>query len=157
MCCFYFKRLWYEYCVTRIVLKWGVMKNIIVLLIIYSGILIGQTFQSESKPHNENSKMHISSEYLEEATVSTEYALSQNYPNPFNPVTKIKFSLKKKSNVSLRVYNVIGREVCDQYQKELESGIYEYTFDMKNLPSGVYFYKISTPEFINIKKMILLK
>jgi hypothetical protein len=115
---------------------------------------------AQSGLYNSNAnfnKVKISTDFIEEATNITENNLSQNYPNPFNPVTKIKFSLKEKGIVILRVYNVIGREVCDPYKKELDAGVYEYTFNMKNLPSGIYFYKITTNSFVSIRKMILIK
>lgn len=91
------------------------------------------------------------------------YSLSQNYPNPFNPSTKIKFELPATSNVSLKVFNILGELVSDLVNETLETGTYEYQFNSKVLPSGVYFYKLEVQEvngnthFVDVKKMILMK
>lgn len=94
-------------------------------------------------------------------TVSTntpdKYTLSQNYPNPFNPVTKINFSISKNSLVTLKVYDIVGKEVDVLINKNMNAGKYEVSFDGSKLSSGVYFYKISTGEFTDIKKMVLVK
>ncbi len=133
------------------------MKKLLLILVClyFSGFAqnkeLSNTFSKSSE------KMQISSVFVEEATNATDYSLSQNYPNPFNPITKIKFSILRKENVSIKVFNVIGKEVFGKNEKEMEPGVYEYTFDLTNMPSGVYFYKLSTSNFISIKKMILIK
>jgi len=85
------------------------------------------------------------------------YNLEQNYPNPFNPVTKIKFGVPITAIVSLSIYNVIGEQLAVLIDKEFDAGIYEIDFDASNLPSGIYFYKLHAAEFIQTKKMILIK
>ena len=85
------------------------------------------------------------------------FELAQNYPNPFNPSTKIKYSIQKKSYVTLRVFDVLGREVTTLIQKEQPQGNYEIGFDASHLTSGIYFYRIQTGEFVDVKKMLLLK
>lgn len=94
-------------------------------------------------------------------TVSNEipekYNLSQNYPNPFNPVTRIKFSIPKQSFVKITVYDIIGKEINVLADDFLQAGTYETEFDASSLPSGVYFYSISTKDFIETKKMVLIK
>ena len=85
------------------------------------------------------------------------YSLSQNYPNPFNPTTSIDFSIQKPGLVSLKVYNILGQEVATLLNKEMKSGTYTYSFDASNLSSGVYFYKITAGDFVQTKKMLLLK
>jgi len=85
------------------------------------------------------------------------YILSQNYPNPFNPATKIKFDLIKSGLVKLTVYDILGKEVATLVNENLSPGSYESDFDGSNLPSGVYFYRIETNEFTQVKKMILNK
>ncbi len=92
---------------------------------------------------------------------SQNYKLSQNYPNPFNPTTKIRFELPKSSFASLKIYNSLGKEVDELVNEKLSAGIFEETFNASNnasvLPSGVYFYKLITDEFVETKKMLLVK
>ncbi|MBI5404377.1 MAG: immune inhibitor A [Ignavibacteriae bacterium] len=83
------------------------------------------------------------------------YSLYQNYPNPFNPETKIKFDLPKNSFVSLKVYDLLGREIASLVNEHLTAGSYEIPFS--GVSSGVYFYKIETGNFTDVKKMILSK
>ena len=97
------------------------------------------------------------SKTVEVELILNEYALYQNYPNPFNPVTNIRFQLPKESKVVIKVYNILGSEVIELLNEQKGPGIYEIDFNASNLPSGVYFYKISTPEYSNTKKMIVLK
>ncbi len=85
------------------------------------------------------------------------FILDQNFPNPFNPNTNIQFSIGSRNFVSLKVYDILGREVSILVQKEMEPGKYKVTFDGSNLPSGIYFYKLTAGKFRNIKKMILMK
>ncbi len=84
-------------------------------------------------------------------------SLEQNYPNPFNPETTIRFSLKDFGFVTLKVYNLKGQEVINLLEKELPAGIHQITFDASLLSSGLYFYQIKTKDFIDRKRMILLK
>lgn len=86
-----------------------------------------------------------------------EYQLEQNYPNPFNPGTTICFSLPKKDDVKLSVFNVLGREVQIVIDKEIPAGTYNITIDMKALSSGVYFYKLKTTAFNKTRKMMLIR
>jgi photosystem II stability/assembly factor-like uncharacterized protein len=92
--------------------------------------------------------------------IPSEYRLYQNYPNPFNPSTKIKFSVPAVETIhelSLRVYDILGREVATLVNEQLKPGSYEVEWDASNYPSGVYIYKLQTESFSEIKKMILLK
>jgi hypothetical protein len=90
--------------------------------------------------------------------VATTYSLEQNYPNPFNPTTNIKFSVPKDGNVSLKFYDMMGREVASYIDNGfLKAGIYNALFDGANLSSGVYFYTLSTNDFTETKKMMLVK
>ena len=89
-----------------------------------------------------------------------EYSLSQNYPNPFNPVTLIKYSVAKAGLVTLKVYDIMGREVATLVNGNKLAGNYQVEFDLKdtkNIASGVYYYKITAGEFSDVKKMILVK
>jgi predicted GH43/DUF377 family glycosyl hydrolase len=85
------------------------------------------------------------------------YTLSQNYPNPFNPLTTIEFTLPKSENVELKVYNIHGKKVSTLVSKNLNHGNHTYTFDGKNLASGIYYYQLVTGNYRQVKKMILLK
>ena len=89
--------------------------------------------------------------------VPDKYVLYQNYPNPFNPSTKIRFDIPKSSLVKLSVYDMIGREVAVLVNSEIKPGSYEYQWDGANVASGVYFYKLQTEGFVQVKKMILIK
>jgi len=83
--------------------------------------------------------------------------LSQNYPNPFNPSTKIKYALPQTSRVNLAVYNVVGEVVRVLVNKVQEEGFHEFDLDVSNLPSGIYYYRITADSFVETKKMILIK
>ncbi len=89
------------------------------------------------------------------------FALYQNYPNPFNPTTKIKFSVPAgvgtRRGVSLRVFDILGREVATLVNEEKPAGDYEVEFKASHLPSGIYFYKLSVGDFVETKKMILIR
>jgi len=90
------------------------------------------------------------------------YRLMQNYPNPFNPETTIRFSLKNSGSATLKIYDLLGREVRTLINGELQSGSYSINFDSKNdfgglLSSGVYFYTLKTGDFSSTKKMVLLR
>ena len=89
--------------------------------------------------------------------IPDKYSLEQNYPNPFNPETKIKFSLPESGYVSLKVYDQSGRETASLISNELNTGVYEYSFNGSGLASGVYYYTLETKGFSETKKMILVK
>jgi Secretion system C-terminal sorting domain/Kelch motif/Galactose oxidase, central domain len=85
------------------------------------------------------------------------YSLSQNYPNPFNPSTVIKYSLPKAGLVKLVVFDILGREVRTLVNEVKTAGIYSVNFDASSLASGVYFYKVESGDFVQTKKMLLIK
>lgn len=86
-----------------------------------------------------------------------EYRLADNYPNPFNPVTHISFALAEAGFTSLKVYDIVGKEVATLMEGQLEAGEHSATFKASNLPSGIYFYSLSSGTFSQTKKMILMK
>jgi photosystem II stability/assembly factor-like uncharacterized protein len=86
-----------------------------------------------------------------------EYSLSQNFPNPFNPSTKINFSIPTESFVSLKVFNSLGEEIETLFAEELNAGSYKYDWNAINLPSGIYFYRLQAADFMETKKMMLLR
>lgn len=90
-------------------------------------------------------------------TVPVSYSLYQNYPNPFNPNTNIEFEIPKTSFVSLKIYDINGREVETLINETLSAGLYRVTIEAQNYNSGVYFYKLTSGAFTQTKKMILIK
>lgn len=86
-----------------------------------------------------------------------EFALMQNYPNPFNPSTVIKYTIAKNSNVSLKIYDLLGNEVTTLVNETKTPGTYQLEFDASNLSSGTYFYKLVTDYFVSVKKMAVIK
>ncbi|MBK9099764.1 MAG: T9SS type A sorting domain-containing protein [bacterium] len=93
----------------------------------------------------------------EDFSVPSSYSLYQNYPNPFNPVTTIRFQLPSRQKVELTVFDILGREVANLLNEEKLAGIYEVKFNASSLASGVYFYRLKTADFIESKKLILIK
>jgi hypothetical protein len=91
------------------------------------------------------------------SALSYDYELGQNYPNPFNPTTQIDFSIKSAGMVTLKVYDMLGTEVASLVNETKEPGNYSTTFNADNLPSGIYMYRLSTSNFVDTKKLILLK
>ncbi|MCW8804845.1 MAG: T9SS type A sorting domain-containing protein, partial [Ignavibacteriaceae bacterium] len=86
-----------------------------------------------------------------------DFKLEQNYPNPFNPSTKIKYSIPQSEFVSLKVFDILGNEVATLANEERTAGNYEVNLNAINLSSGIYFYKLQTGNFVESKKMILIK
>ena len=95
--------------------------------------------------------------YVELEGIPSEFDLKQNYPNPFNPLTEIEFSIAKQSFVSLKVYDLLGREVANLVNEELREGNYSATFNASKLSSGTYIYYLIADGLRFSKKMILLK
>jgi hypothetical protein len=89
--------------------------------------------------------------------VVIEYALEQNYPNPFNPTTTIKYQIPTSGNVTIKVYDILGNEVANLVDGYMETGRYEAEFDASLLASGVYIYRLNVNDYVNVKKMVLLK
>jgi len=112
-----------------------------------------------------DSSLILSTENIKFNSISNKSKLSQNYPNPFNPNTVISYQLPVTTNVTLKVYDVLGREIATLVNEEKPAGEYEVEFSASALPSGVYFYQLtiggpetsSGQEMIQTKKMILLK
>jgi len=89
--------------------------------------------------------------------IITDFKLEQNYPNPFNPTTSIKYSLPEQEFISLKIFDILGKEVATLVNEIKPSGNYEVQFDASNLSSGVYFYQLRAGNFTETKKMLLAK
>jgi len=97
------------------------------------------------------------SDVVEVLLVPDEFFLSQNFPNPFNPSTTISYQVQTKSHIQLFIYDALGNKVAQLINEEKEQGTYEVEIDGSNLTSGIYFYQMKAGDFIQTKKMILLK
>jgi len=93
----------------------------------------------------------------DESIVLSEYKLMQNYPNPFNPETKIKYSVHQTSNVVIKVFDILGNEIETLVNEEKPLGTYDIRWIAEGIPSGVYFYRLQAGDFIQTKKMVLVK
>jgi hypothetical protein len=93
----------------------------------------------------------------EENQIPLDYSLSQNYPNPFNPTTQISFSIPTTNIVRIKIYALTGELVETLLNEEKNAGTYTIYWDANGKSSGVYFYKIEAGDFVELKKMILLK
>jgi parallel beta-helix repeat protein len=99
----------------------------------------------------------LSKEETEIEQIPGVYELSQNYPNPFNPTTRIRFSLPETSEVTLTIYDILGKEVATLMNETKNAGTYEVPFNASQFASGVYVYRLKTPNFVQTKKMSLIK
>lgn len=86
-----------------------------------------------------------------------QFILSQNYPNPFNPTTQISYTLPKASTVTLTVYDILGQQRAMLVNEKQEAGEHSVSWNALNIPSGVYFYRIVAGNFVQTKKMVLMK
>jgi hypothetical protein len=85
------------------------------------------------------------------------FTLNQNYPNPFNPRTTISFDLPKTSEVTLKIFNILGEEVTTLVSDRLSAGSYSYDWDASNLASGVYLYRLQAGDYVEIRKMVVMR
>ena len=97
------------------------------------------------------------SSVFEDKAVSSNFHLGNNYPNPFNPVTRINFNIPEASRVKLTVYNALGQSVAELVNNHMEQGSYSVEWNASRFSSGIYYYKMETEGFTQIKKMILIK
>jgi hypothetical protein len=97
------------------------------------------------------------SRIADENSIPGQFTLSQNYPNPFNPSTKIKFTLPQSEKISIEIFSLLGQKIGTLVNKKMPAGSHEIEFNAKDLPSGVYLYRIQAGDYINSKKMLLLR
>lgn len=122
-----------------------------------SGIMYFSFGNYKLNPRQESDFVGFATSVEENGTVPTVFNLDQNYPNPFNPTTIISYSLPEAVSVSLKVFDVLGREVQTLVNDVKNAGTYTVEFNANNLPSGVYIYRIETPNYSSVKKMLLIK
>jgi hypothetical protein len=89
--------------------------------------------------------------------IADKYYLGQNYPNPFNPMTKIDFSIPESEFVTLKVFDILGREAASLVNQDLNSGVYTVDFDGTKLASGIYLYALKAGNYFEVKRMVLVK
>ncbi len=92
-----------------------------------------------------------------ESGMPQEYQLSQNYPNPFNPSTKIEYSLPAQSNVKIVIYDALGNQLEILFSGEKSAGTHSLTWNANNYASGIYFYRMQAENFVQVRKMLLMK
>jgi hypothetical protein len=122
--------------------------------------LCGRDFPEQFIPKNGQAikfKRKTTVDVKDEKRLPKEFALSQNYPNPFNPLTTVNYQLPIDNWVTIKVYNILGEEVATLIDRMETAGYKSVIFNACNLPSGIYYYKIVSGEFIDVKKMILLR
>ncbi len=114
-------------------------------------------YQYRLKQIDLDGSFRYSETIVAEISIPSEFTLEQNYPNPFNPSTTIKYSIPKSSNVTLKIFDVLGREIETLVNEAKKAGTYEAVFDASEFASGIYFYKLQAGSFIETKEMLLLK
>ncbi len=93
----------------------------------------------------------------DQTTIPTVFKLEQNYPNPFNPSTIIKFGVPEKSNVVINIYDILGSEIVTLVNEEMNAGWYQKSFNANGYSSGIYLFRMEAGNYVNTKKMILLR
>ena len=117
----------------------------------------GEPMIMVDKPDFESVSFALTDVSPSSAVLPDHFELAQNYPNPFNPTTIVGFSLPTASQVTLDVYNVLGQKVATLIDERLDAGLHEAEWDAGGKSSGVYFYRLTTEQFTDTKKMLLLK
>ena len=121
------------------------------------GITLHSTLRIESGFLADTSLRQLILAVHDEKGLPLVYALEQNYPNPFNPATTIQYSVVTSQYVSLKIYDILGKEIQTLVNEAQPVGTYTVTWDGGGYPSGVYFYRIHAGNFVQSKKLLLLK
>jgi hypothetical protein len=124
-------------------------------ILIYDSLIVNQYFQDFSQ-RLKDAGGTLSVQQIS-YNIPSGYKLEQNYPNPFNPSTKIIFSVSERSNISIKLYDILGRELSELVNGYFESGTYNVNFNSNTLSNGTYFYKMTSDKFTDVKKMTLIK
>ncbi len=122
-----------------------------------SGLYVDVQINSNNVTIHIDSVGVLSVEDITNGEIVTSFALQQNYPNPFNPSTNIQFSVPQSSYVTLEVYNLVGERLGVLVSEQLGAGTYNYDWNASDLTSGIYFYRLQAADFVETKKMMLLK
>ncbi len=130
----------------------------------YSKITVAALTNSTERPVNalgsqlaEVALSFVTTAVSREDHIPAEFSLKQNYPNPFNPITTINYSIPEKSNVVIKVFDMLGREVTELVNGQKRAGNYEIEFDAVRLSSGIYLYTLETEQYSKTRKMMLIK
>ena len=116
----------------------------------------GSSFEYRLKQIDNDGQYHYS-DVVEVTVIPLEFALYQNYPNPFNPNTKIKYSIPTEADVTIKLYDILGKEIKSLVSSKHSAGNYEVDFNAANLASGTYFYRIQAKDFTDTKKLLIIK
>jgi len=122
--------------------------------------ITAEDINSNTSPYSSEVDALVRGMGLEKKNITSEplgYSLDQNYPNPFNPNTTIYYNIKENGLVQIKVFDMQGQEIAELVNSIQGSGSYKVNFDASNLPSGLYIYTITTNDFKQSKKMLLLK
>ncbi len=128
---------------------------VVIVQDIIGGSIISKELKSGEEITIQNSALN--SLFVKENITPAVYSLEQNYPNPFNPATVISYQLPVNSYTTLKIYDALGREIATLVNEEKPAGVHRVEFNAKNLSSNIYFYKLETGQFVQVKKMTLLK
>ena len=121
------------------------------------GIQAGRyEYRLMQKDFNGNIEYHYLKQIVE-ILLPQKYFISQNYPNPFNPETKIEYNLPIATNITIKLYDITGREVSMMESGYREAGYYSIVFNAKELAGGIYFYRLQAGDYTMVRKMILIK
>ncbi|MGE5411686.1 MAG: T9SS type A sorting domain-containing protein [Clostridiales bacterium] len=129
--------------------------------VVYLAIAVGSSMSEASSNINESQNRYFRGLGTTESngykSIAQEYNLMQNFPNPFNPSTSINFSIPERHFVSLKVYDLLGREIAQILSSEFEAGTHTIKFTPKDIPSGVYLYKLESGSYIQSRKMMIIR
>ena len=134
--------------------KIELISNIVISSLVKNNALCNMPLK---RPINRVSSRFHKQSIKQESIIPKKYELSQNYPNPFNPSTTIKFAIPKNGVVQIKLYDITGREVKSLVNEIKTAGYYSVTFNASDLSSGVYFYRIQANDFVQTKRMVLIK
>jgi len=130
-------------------------KHYVKILLIFVIFSLGINLSAETKNHFDNNLEVVGSEKT--TNISDDYRLYQNFPNPFNPATIINYKINQRGFVTLKVFDIAGRELSTLINELRNAGAHSITFNGSYLSSGVYFYKLESNGFIETKRMMLVK